>query len=72
MSLVTGAEIFILTKTRIGDRMQATTAQVSSQSEIIVGLLIMANMANDRPDGFLHSGPARDRAQSGSESQPCV
>ena len=34
MSLVTGAEIFILTKTRIGDRMQATTAQVSSQSEI--------------------------------------
>lgn len=29
-------------------------------------------MANDRPDGFLHSGPARDRAQSGSESQPCV
>ena len=69
MSLVTGAEIFILTKTRIGDRMQATTAQVSSQSEIIVGLLIMAN---DRPDGFLHSGPARDRAQSGSESQPCV
>ena len=27
---------------------------------------------NDRPDGLLHSGPARDRAQSGTEPQPRV